>query len=171
MLRNLELRRDNPPDFNCRSATEPLGTDRRRQPGLSTWFPKTLSLAELIDRKLPSGITLALYVDTPVEFAELRVSRRLVCNVCHRSFPSGSVELGDACPCDARAGRIIRRADDLGNSERRIRESGDSLKLQAHYEAHGRLAVLDGSLRIEPLEATAIEAITARVGSLRAVTD
>lgn len=80
--RSLELREDSPADLQFRVLAERL-EETHASGAILDGFPKTKELAEMLDRELPSPVAAAIYLDTPVEVAEYRVSQRRICDVCY----------------------------------------------------------------------------------------
>src|SRR3954447_7891520 len=73
--RNLETRTDNPPELQLQVLRETLG-QMSASGALLDGFPKTPMLAAEVDDRLPEPITLALYLEVPVEQAAYRISHR-----------------------------------------------------------------------------------------------
>ena len=129
-------------------------------------FPRTVGQAEALDTLLTrrrSPLTAVLWLELPVDQIEERVSRRVVCLDCGRSFQVGShVEnAGQACPVCG--GKLSVRHDD------------DSVKLahrmeqyRLHTEPVMAYYTRQGLLRSIPAEETPDE-VFARIESALSV--
>jgi adenylate kinase len=78
-------------------------------------FPRTVGQAEalekiLADRRAP--LTAVLWLEVPLEVIQDRVSRRLVCSVCGRTFSLGWQVAQRESPCPVCGGALQCRHDD-----------------------------------------------------------
>lgn len=113
-------------------------------------FPRTLGQAEALDalldrRNVP--LTAVLWLELSHELIGLRVSRRVVCEKCGRSFQVGfHVESrGETCPVCG--GKLVARVDDdpatLANRMEQYREHTEPV--MHYYEQRGLLRRIEAS--------------------------
>lgn len=113
-------------------------------------FPRTLGQAEALDFLLArrhSPLTAVLWLELPVEQIEERVSRRVVCKKCGRSFQVGSQVQSREEACPVCGGELTVRSDDnsamLANRMEQYREH--TQPVMDYYEKRGLLRRIDAS--------------------------
>lgn len=113
-------------------------------------FPRTLGQAEALDTLLArreSPLTAVLWLELPTEQIEERVSRRLVCQKCGRSFQVGTQVQSREEACPVCGGELTVRSDDnsamLANRMEQYREH--TQPVMDYYEERGLLRRIDAS--------------------------
>ena len=107
-------------------------------------FPRTVGQAELLEATLAArgrALTAVLWLEVTADETAERVSRRVVCADCGRSFQVGSHVHDRQSPCPACGGKLITRQDDDPTTlARRMTEYTEHTKpLKAYYEMRGLL--------------------------------
>ena len=111
-------------------------------------FPRTVGQADALEAMLAKydrSLTAVLWLEiTPEEIAH-RVSRRVVCADCGRSFQVGSHVADRQAACPVCGGKLTVRRDDAAAAlTRRLEEyNAHTRPLKAHYEARGLLHHID----------------------------
>lgn len=100
-------------------------------------------------RRLPStfGLTAVLWLELPVALIQQRVSQRVVCVDCGRSFQVGTHVAGREAVCPVCGGALaIRHDDDPGKlATRMIAYDKSTAPLMAYYERRGLLRRIDAA--------------------------
>ncbi len=124
--------------------------DAHREAFVFDGFPRTVGQAEALDEVLVrrrSPLTAVLWLELPVALIEERVSRRVVCQSCGRSFQVGLhvASREDACPVCG--GVLTVRSDDnsamLTNRMEQYR--AHTQPVMDFYEAKGMLRKIEAS--------------------------
>ena len=110
-------------------------------------FPRTVGQAEALDRMLaPSdGLTAVLWLELGVAQIEHRVSRRIVCADCGRSFQVGNHVLTRDAVCPVCGGVLTIRHDDDPEklATRMVAYHQSTAPLMDYYERRGLLRRID----------------------------
>jgi adenylate kinase len=121
-------------------------------------FPRTVPQAEALDvlmRELQRHLDRVLYLK--VETAELleRLSGRLVCPTCQRTYPPGTV----ACAADSTA--LVQREDDKTEAVRPRIEIylSKTVPVLEHYRGAGIVSEIDGRGTIDQITGRVLNAI------------
>jgi adenylate kinase len=121
-------------------------------------FPRTVPQAEALDvlmRELQRHLDRVLYLK--VEMAELleRLSGRLVCPTCQRTYPPGTV----ACAADGTA--LVQREDDKTEAVRPRIEIylSKTVPVLEHYRGTGIVSEIDGRGTIDQITGRVLSAI------------
>ena len=78
-------------------------------------FPRTVGQAEALDTMLAerqTALTAVIWLEVPLEVIRDRVSKRLVCSVCGRTFGLGWQVAHRGAPCPVCGGALHNRHDD-----------------------------------------------------------
>jgi adenylate kinase len=121
-------------------------------------FPRTVPQAEALDvlmKQLSRHLDRVLYLK--VEMAELleRLSGRLVCPTCQRTYPPGTV----ACSADGTA--LVQREDDKTEAVRPRIEIylSKTVPVLEHYRGAGIVSEIDGRGTIDQITGRVLNAI------------
>ncbi len=121
-------------------------------------FPRTVPQAEALDvlmRELKRHLDRVLYLK--VEMAELleRLSGRLVCPTCQRTYPPGT----DACAVDGTP--LVQREDDKAEAVRPRIEIylSKTVPVLEHYRGAGIVSEIDGRGTIDQITGRVLAAI------------
>lgn len=111
-------------------------------------FPRTVGQAEALDAILAAqdrALTGVLWLEVTVDEISHRVSRRVVCADCGRSFQVGSHVENRESVCPVCGGKLTTRTDDDPVTlTRRMREYDEHTHpLKAYYETRGLLRPID----------------------------
>ncbi len=153
-----------------------LVPDRLALASISTWldahaeafvfdgFPRTVGQAEALEQILAergASLDAVIWLEVPVEVIRERVSRRLVCSVCGRTFGVGwQVQHRDA-PCPVCGGALqCRHDDDPATLTRRLAQYSEHTEpLLAFYEQRKLLRRIDAQQPAERVFARIEEAL------------
>ena len=111
-------------------------------------FPRTVGQAEALERILASrdrALTGVLWLEVSPEETAQRVSRRVVCTSCGRSFQVGWHVNDRQAACPECGGKLVtRHDDDPVTLERRMTEYAEHTRpLKKYYETRGLLRPID----------------------------
>lgn len=152
---------------------ERLGREDVRKGFVLDGFPRTLPQAEALDRLLAGSgrpLQVVAYLDAPVEAVVARLSTRLECPTCRRTYNPSGAPPKRAGVCDEDGTALVARKDDDAESVRRRIEVffRETEVLRRYYEKSGRLVVVDGNRDpdtvFQDLAAALDEAVTAGRG-------
>ncbi len=143
---------------------ERLAAPDTRDGFLLDGFPRTLPQGEALDeelRKLGAPIDAVLYFSAPVEVVVERLSRRLECPTCHRTYNTAGMRPRIEGRCDFDGSSLIDRADDDVESVRRRIEVffRETEVLRDYYRRSGRLKEIDANRRPNAVFENLVEAI------------
>jgi adenylate kinase len=137
--------------------------DRLREPDSANGFildgfPRTIPQAEALDvlmRGLGKGIERVLYLRVDMHELLRRLSGRLVCPTCQRTYPPGA----DRCTVDATA--LIQREDDkLEAVKPRIEiYLTKTIPVLDHYRGEDLVSEIDGRGTIDEISSQVLAAI------------
>jgi adenylate kinase len=121
-------------------------------------FPRTAAQAEALDRMLArAGTPLdrVIEIGAPTEQVVARLSTRLECPVCHRTYNPAGAAPRDGVHCDDHpAVALIHRVDDDVDKIRKRIEvfQAETAPLAAYYEKDGRLRRVEGMGEVDEVE-------------------
>jgi len=113
-------------------------------------FPRTVAQAEALDRILQAADTpleRVLNITAPMEVVVERLSTRLECPVCHRTYnPAGAApRVAGFCDFDPGVALVTRKDDDLDKIRKRIEVfQAETAPLEGYYRESGRLRDVQG---------------------------
>ena len=121
-------------------------------------FPRTVPQAEMFDRMLERRgrrVDVALFLRAPEETVLARLSGRLICSRCGRSYHSAFKRPRVDDVCDSCGGTVARRKDDDPVVHRRRLDlyTEETAPLEAYYRRSGVLAQVDGDLSVAEVAA------------------
>jgi adenylate kinase len=113
-------------------------------------FPRTLSQAEALDKRLASesrSIDSVVYIEVPEEELVKRLSGRWICRACQTPYHAVSSPPKTHGVCDACGGELYQRDDD---KEETVRERlkvflSQTLPIVDYYDRQGKLVRVDGN--------------------------
>lgn len=113
-------------------------------------FPRTLSQAEALDKRLESeskAIDSIVYIEVPEEELVKRLSGRWICRACQTPYHAVSSPPKKAGVCDECGGELYQRDDD---KEETVRERlkvfmSQTLPIVDYYGGQGKLVRVDGN--------------------------
>jgi adenylate kinase len=123
-------------------------------------FPRTVPQAEALDAlvdELGKGIDRVIYLKVPIDELLHRLSGRLVCPTCQRTYPPGTA----ACEADGSA--LVQREDDKPEAVRPRIEIylEKTVPVLDHYDVGGLVSEIDGRGTIEEISGQVLEAVGA----------
>jgi adenylate kinase len=121
-------------------------------------FPRTVPQAEALDklmRELTRGFDRVIYLKVDVEELLRRLSGRLVCPVCQRTYPPGT----PACETDGSA--LVQREDDKAEAVKPRIEIylQKTIPVLDHYRGRGLVSEIDGRGTIEEITRQVLAAV------------
>ncbi len=124
-------------------------------------FPRTVPQAEALDTtlgELGKRIDRVIYLKVPIDELLERLSGRLVCPVCQRTYPPGTPA------CQADGSRLVQREDDRQEAVRpRIEIYLDkTVPVLDHYRGEGLVSEIDGRGTIEDISRQVLQAVGVR---------
>lgn len=130
-------------------------------------FPRTVPQAEALDElmvDLGKSFDRVIYLMVPIEELLRRLSGRLVCPVCQRTYPPGT----EACESDGNA--LVQREDDRPEAVRpRIEIYLDkTIPVLDHYRGGGLVSEIDGRGTIEEISRQVLAAVEGEASPLAA---
>jgi adenylate kinase len=125
-------------------------------------FPRTVPQAEALDllmAELGKRFDRVIYLMVPVEELLRRLSGRLVCPRCQRTYPPGT----PACAADG--GPLVQREDDRPEAVRPRIEIylEKTVPVLDHYRGSGLVSEIDGRGTIEEISRQVLAAANGRV--------
>jgi adenylate kinase len=147
--------------------------ERMRQPDahhgvLLDGFPRTLAQAQALDRELQDegrGMTMALYLEVPVEVLVDRAAGRWTCRTCQATYNYRVKPPRQEGICDLDVGQLYQREDDrLDVVSERIRVYiQDTVPVVEYYRERGILREVDGTRDINSVAADIERQLEAKV--------
>ena len=121
-------------------------------------FPRTVPQAEALDvlmRDLDRRLDRVLYLKVDVDELLQRLSGRLVCPICQRTYPPGTA----ACASDGTA--LVQREDDKAEAVRPRIEIylSKTVPVLEHYRGTGVVSEIDGRGTIDEITGRVLAAI------------
>jgi adenylate kinase len=126
-------------------------------------FPRTIPQAVALDTlmaELSRHFDRVLYLQVPVDELLRRLSGRLVCPLCQRTYPPGTA----ACEADGSA--LVQREDDKVEAVRPRIEIylSKTIPVLDHYRGGGLVSEIDGMGTIDDISRQVLAAVTAPTG-------
>ncbi|HVS47393.1 MAG TPA: adenylate kinase [Candidatus Dormibacteraeota bacterium] len=126
-------------------------------------FPRTIPQAVALDTlmaELSRHFDRVLYLQVPVDELLRRLSGRLVCPQCQRTYPPGTA----ACEADGSA--LVQREDDKVEAVRPRIEIylSKTIPVLDHYRGEGLVSEIDGMGTIDDISRQVLAAVTAPTG-------
>lgn len=122
-------------------------------------FPRTIEQGEALERVLPGGVDVVIYLNVSDEAVMSRLAGRLTCRKCGAVYPRA-----DASLCSVCGGDLYQREDDMKSTvQRRLQVYREHTEpLVAFYRAKDKLAEIEGEGYAEEI-AKRVEAGIAQV--------
>ena len=113
-------------------------------------FPRTIPQAEALDvlmHELDRGLDRVLYLKVDVSELLQRLSGRLVCPTCQRTYPPGT------SACDSDGTQLVQRDDDKAEAVRPRIEIylSKTVPVLEHYRGAGIVSEIDGRGTIDEI--------------------
>ncbi len=126
-------------------------------------FPRTIPQAVALDTlmaELSRHFDRVLYLQVPVDELLRRLSGRLVCPLCQRTYPPGTA----ACEADGKT--LVQREDDKVEAVRPRIEIylSKTIPVLDHYRGEGLVSEIDGMGTIDDISRQVLAAVTAPTG-------
>lgn len=124
-------------------------------------FPRTVPQAVALDvlmRELGKRFDRVIYLEVPIEELLARLSGRLVCPVCQRTYPPGTKA------CEADGSELVQREDDRPDAVRPRIEIylEKTVPVLDHYRGEGLVSEIDGRGTIQEISGAVMAAIDRR---------
>ncbi len=121
-------------------------------------FPRTVPQAEALDGlmdELDKRFDRVIYLEVPVEELLHRLSGRLVCPVCQRTYPP------DTAACVADGSKLVQREDDRPEAVRPRIEIylEKTVPVLDHYRVSGLVSEIDGRGTIDQISRHVLQAV------------
>jgi len=127
-------------------------------------FPRTVDQAEALDKAFNDQgkiIGKAIYIDVPEEALLKRLTGRWICRQCQAPYHEVASPPKIAGKCDKCSGELYQRSDDTVETikERLKVYFAQTTPLLDYYGGEGKLAKVDGKLRIEEVAKQMIDVV------------
>jgi adenylate kinase len=125
-------------------------------------FPRTVPQAVALDTlvgKLGKRLDRVIYLKVPVDELLRRLSGRLVCPTCQRTYPPGTVA------CEAEGSPLVQREDDKPEAVRPLIEIylEKTVPVLDHYRDERLVSEIDGRGTIDEISHQVLNAVNRRV--------
>ncbi|HKW71118.1 MAG TPA: adenylate kinase [Candidatus Dormibacteraeota bacterium] len=125
-------------------------------------FPRTVPQANALDTlmvELGKRFDRVIYLKVPIDELLRRLSGRLVCPRCQRTYPPGTAA------CEADGGELVQREDDKPEAVRPRIEIylEKTIPVLDHYRAAGLVSEIDGRGTIEEISRQVLAAVNGKV--------
>ena len=125
-------------------------------------FPRTVPQANALDTlmvELGKRFDRVIYLKVPIDELLRRLSGRLVCPRCQRTYPPGTAA------CEADGGELVQREDDKPEAVRPRIEIylEKTIPVLDHYRAAGLVSEIDGRGTIEEISRQVLAAANGKV--------
>jgi adenylate kinase len=160
-----------PDDVVIGIVAERLKADDCRGGFILDGFPRTVAQAEALDAMLAAAGTpleRVLNITAPVDVVVERLSTRLECPVCHRTYnPAGAApKVAGFCDVDPGTALVTRKDDDLDKIRKRIEVfQAETAPLEGYYRASGRLRDIGGLGETDEVFGRVLEAVAGLEGA------
>jgi adenylate kinase len=126
-------------------------------------FPRTVPQAQALDQvmgELGKGLDRVIYLMVPIEELLHRLSGRLVCPACQRTYPPVSLQ------CEVDGSVLVQREDDKPEAVKpRIEIYLDkTVPVLDHYRGEGLVSEIDGRGTIDDISQQVLMAVDAKPG-------
>src|SRR5204862_7740787 len=126
-------------------------------------FPRTVPQAAALDdlmAALGKRFDRVIYLKVPVDDLLHRLSGRLVCPTCQRTYPPGTAR------CEADGSPLIQREDDRAEAVRPRIEIylEKTVPVLDHYRGGGLVSEIDGRGTIEEISSQVLMAVSSKNG-------
>ncbi len=123
-------------------------------------FPRTVPQAEALDdlmTELGKRFDRVIYLEVPIEELLDRLSGRLVCPICQRTYPPGTER------CEADGSELVQREDDKPEAVRPRIEIylEKTVPVLDHYRGEGLVSEIDGRGTIQEISRQVLAAANA----------
>ena len=145
--------------------------NRLRKPDCSTGFiidgfPRTVPQADALDTlmgELGRGFDRVLYLKVDTEELLRRLSGRLVCPQCQRTYPPGTAQ------CAADGSALVQREDDKAEAvkPRIVIYLTKTIPVLGHYRGRGLVSEIDGMGTIDAISRQVLAAVNRKVDTKR----
>ena len=123
-------------------------------------FPRTIPQAVALDTlmdELGRRFNRVLYLKVPIEELLRRLSGRLVCPMCQRTYPPGTAA------CETEGSPLVQREDDKAKAVKPRIEVylQKTIPVLDHYRGEGLVSEIDGTGTIDEISRQVLAAVTA----------
>lgn len=156
-----------PDDLFVQMVIERLARPDAARGVLLDGFPRTLTQARALDDQLAErggGVTVALFLDVPIDVLMERLSGRRVCIGCHGTFHVVLQRLPFDGTCPHCGDRLVQRPDDVPSvvARRVAVYQQQTAPVLDHYRRRGVLRRADASGSVEVTRSRALERLGLR---------